>query len=431
MEEKHPTVLIVNVHSTRNTGDLALLESGLAALRAAFGRPRLLVSANWPEEDYFKSSLDFETVPSARWLVGVDRKRPFFQQLLSMFLGLILAQLAAWSGRILFGRLAPAGWRRLIMAYQQADLVAAVSGNQFFSTGRYGWPFPVTWMACALAHIFKKPLYVLPQSIGPLKRGWERIALRGVYGRARLVLLRDAASLHLALELGLPVDRVRYAPDPAFGLAAAPFKEALQVLSRYGYRPGDPAIGATLIASMGRFLPYDQVERYYTAMAHLFERIQCQLGARVYVFTQVSGPTEVEDDRRAAQTVRARLPGGVDITLVEELLPPAVLKACFGCMDFFIASRLHSGIFALGMGVPSLFIGYLSKTSGMLQKLGLSDWVIDLAEVNEDTLWEQLQRGWFERQPRAARLAGLLPGLIADSHQAERWIEEDYASLRH
>ena len=83
---------------------------------------------------------------------------------------------------------------------------------------------------------------------------------------------------------------------------------------------------------------------------------------------------------------------------VDGVIAPAMLKACYGLMDFFIPSRLHSGIFALGMNAPCFFIGYLSKTRGVLRSIGLEDWVIDLKDFTEDYFSRKLQFHWEERR---------------------------------
>jgi polysaccharide pyruvyl transferase WcaK-like protein len=73
-------VLLVNFHSTKNAGDLALLEQSVTYLNRAFGSPRITILANWPEEIELKS-LDVEILPSVWSIVGVGNqgKKPLLQ----------------------------------------------------------------------------------------------------------------------------------------------------------------------------------------------------------------------------------------------------------------------------------------------------------------------------------------------------------------
>ncbi len=426
MSETSISVLITNVHSTQNAGDLALLEMAIHLIKAGFGNPRVTILTNWPDKPYGAYLENLNVIASPWAIVGAGNGNPIWRQVVSAMRGYGLTRLAAQGVRVSL----PSRWRKVAEAYKAADLIVGVSGNQFYSTGRYGWPFPLTLLQVDLAHRFHKPFYVLPQSIGPLRRGWERRMLGSAYGHARSIFLRDAVSLQLAHEIGLPESRVHYAPDPAFAYAPADHEAAVQVLTQHGYDQALPSIGVTLIASQGGSLDHSVIMNYYAAMARLLERIHSEMQVQVVLFSQVRGPTRYEDDRLAVEEVRRLVgPAATDFCVVDEPIPPALLKACYGCMSLFIGSRLHSGIFAMGMRVPVLLIGYLSKTRGLMDSLNLADWVINLDDVNEITLWNALQQAWSERERRAAQLERLLPQLEQSINEIADQIKADYARL--
>ncbi len=422
-----PAVLITNVHSSLNAGDLALLESACAQLRLVFKDPELIVSANWPEEPYFTGA-SFTTVASPWYLAGRTRGAGTAAQIARTLAGWLQARYHA--AHPVPGGLRREGgrsWQSLFAAYHKADLVVGVSGNQFYSTGKFGWPMPVNALSVELAHMYGKPFYTLPQSIGPLKRGWERSLLRSIYGRARGVFFRENISVQLVQRIGIPPEKCHYAPDPAFAYPSAGRDQALALLSPYGYRPGEDSLGLTIIAPMGRSLQPDQVDRYYHSLAGLLVRLVRKLGLKVYIFDQVIGPTLQEDDRRATRRVLDLVGEPVNgIIWVNQTLTPGQLKACYGCMQVFIASRLHSGIFALGEGVPVLFINYLTKTRGVMEAAGLEDWVLDLAAIEENTLYDSVCAAWEARQRNALRLTqAVLPEIVAKVNQSVEWIARD------
>ncbi|HET8704912.1 MAG TPA: polysaccharide pyruvyl transferase family protein, partial [Pseudomonadales bacterium] len=394
--------------------------------QSVFGNPRITVSANWPDEPYFNRA-DFQVVPSPWAIAGCATKTPVWKQILRTLCGLCLALLAAAGLRIPTKNNLAARWQRLLEAYKKADLVISVSGNQFYSTGKYGWPFPVNILSVELAHIFRKPFYIMPQSIGPLKRGWEKFLLRSAFSKARQLFFREEIALNLAKAIGIPAEKCHYAPDPAFDYPPAPEEEALHLLSGYGYHDGEACIGLTIIASMGRSLNAQVVDRYYAAVADLLAYLTSTLEIKVYIFNQVIGPTVLEDDRTAVDTVLQRMGSEVQrVIVVNESLSPGLLKACYGKMQLFIASRLHSGIFAMGMGVPVLFINYLTKTRGVLDAVGLGQWVIDLGDITGDTLRDAVCLAWQERWQRAEVLAQRLPGIKYQASQVMKEIASDY-----
>lgn len=421
------SILLINVHSTCNAGDLALLEVSLSLLRKVFPHARFIVSANWPEEDALRA-LNVDIVASLWSLVGAGTNRKPRWQALLLFLLWIYARFIAAVPRLARLSLVPKPWRDLIQAYQQADLVVAVPGNQLFSHGRHGWPLPLMVAAVDFAHIFHKSLYVLPQSIGPFKRGWEQSLVRSVYSKARLVYLRDHTSMKIAETIGLPKKKVLYAPDPAFDYSPANANEAIELLRSYGYSTAEPSMGVSLIAAMPSILDQNKISRYYEIMTRVLTKFSQHHNLLIFFFNQVCGPSEQEDDRIGTRIVFERIQAKTDrVRIVEETLSPAMLKACYGCMDLFLASRLHAGIFSLGMCVPTLFVGYLHKTLGVLEALGLNDWMVGLDNLDEDELSVKLELTWFNKKERAIQLARLLPDLKLAIHQMSEQIAGDYS----
>lgn len=416
-------ILIYNVHSTLNAGDRALLECTVRQIRDNFSNPHLIILSNWPEEPVLQE-IDAEIVPSPWICSGVTQQWSIWKQIAAAGWGWLAAQLEARFGL----RLAAGNWRKLFDAYKKADLVICVAGNQYFSTGRFGWPFPVTALSSALGHIYGKPGYTMPQSIGPLKRGWERRMLRDVYSLKRMIQLRDAISEHLASEIRLPMEKIVSLPDIAFDFPPAPSEEALAILQRYGYTPGSHAVGATIIGDPGRSQPPGSMKEYYRVMAEILRRLVKQYQLSVYLFIQVAGPTSQENDRLGINQVMAHL--GEDsrhLCVVDELLTPAQLKACYGYMDLFLPTRMHSGIFAMSMGVPCIFVGYLTKTRGVLQALGLDEWMVQVGSVDTEEMWKKVETAWLERKERAAHLQNIIPPIVEECRKAGLLIAKDFA----
>jgi polysaccharide pyruvyl transferase WcaK-like protein len=113
----------------------------------------------------------------------------------------------------------------------------------------------------------------------------------------------------------------------------------------------------------------------------------------------VYGPTPDENDfigiERVIDTIGDQMNN--KIHYINRELQPSELKACYGMMDLFVASRLHSGIFSLAMFVPTLFIGYLHKTVGVLEAIHLNDYHIDLKNVDKENLLEKVIDMWSNR----------------------------------
>jgi colanic acid/amylovoran biosynthesis protein len=422
-------VLLVNFHSSRNAGDAALLEASLIQLREAFNQPHLIVSANYPKEDYL-SNLNIEVVPSPDALISIHRWK--FLQVFSFIIGLISSLIIRVMGQGWLLIVHPK-WRPLLKTYQQVDLVVGCPGNQYFSMGRFGWPLFVSGFSVFLAHLFGKPFYVLPQSSGPFNRWWEKRLMKWLYGRARLVLLRERGSLLLLKNLGIPSSNLRYIPDPAFSLPASSPRD-----SRNKLFPESPssirengAIGVTAITRMVRTLDAERFEPYYQSMAGVLRFMVEKYGVKIVFFPQVTGPTKKEDDRIAAEIIAGKMREIRDnLILLDQPCAPGTLKSLYSQMDIFIASRLHSGIFSLSMNVPTLFIGYLTKTRYILETLDLQEWLVELENLDETQLLRKLEILWLQRKEIQFKLKAMMPEIIQESRLAGGLIAQDYYNGR-
>jgi colanic acid/amylovoran biosynthesis protein len=278
--KRSPTILVLHFHSSRNAGDAALLEMAIEQLRSAFEQPRIIVSANYPEEAFLES-LGVQVVPSYLALVGLTRAKPFFLQVPMMALGVFFAFIFALS--VQFGRIIPRDWRMMLNAYRQADLVVGTPGNIFVTMGIIGWPVILSAISVATVYLFSKPFYVMPQSLGPIKRGWERYVLKQLYGRARRVFVREGVSFRLAHELGLQRAKVIQTPDLAFAYQPAPAQDAaLDVLSHMGYDRQRGAVGVTAINRLLRSLEAGHFDPFYSALAKGLERMVDAYGTHLF-----------------------------------------------------------------------------------------------------------------------------------------------------
>lgn len=392
-------ILLVNFHSTMNAGDLGLLISTRDFLKSAFPACEIEVSANWPEEPALREN-GFTVIPSTYSLAGLNKCLSVLRQIKNFFT--TIDQLCDINPKHLFSNPEVNHFRS---SYNNADLIMSVPGNQFFSKGRFGWPFPVNITDILLAHRYHKPLIILPQSIGPLNRWWEKALIRSGYGKARWIFLRDDYSLKLAESLGLPFEKVRYVPDLALRLQPANSDDAIEKLRSYGVDFRRPTLGITLISRMTRSLNSETISIYYEIMETSLEKFARMFGIQLVFFNQVTGPMVQENDGIPTARIVASLKQNcIEAFHIEEKLSPAMLKACYGQMDTFLASRLHSGIYSIGMSVPTLFIGYLTKTRGVVESLSLEDSYIDITELSQDIVLTKLVSLWVNRDEKRRSL---------------------------
>jgi colanic acid/amylovoran biosynthesis protein len=416
-------ILIINLHSARNAGDAALLEMAVRVLQPAFPEARFTLAMNEPLP-YFGETDCIRVLPSfmAYCRTSQHRWRP------AAFVGLAVSLVAAGSAR--FGhrvpRWLPEGLKELILAYMTADLVVSCPGNIFATVGHFGLPLLLSAFTVFYALLLRKPFYVLPQSIGPFRRGWERELTRRLYSAARIVYVREPVSLKIAQEIGLPVERLKLVPDLAFALPAGPARDAEALLIQHGVTASGPRLGVTAINRLLKNVSVETWCQYEDALALTLTHFIERYGGTVIFCPQVTGPTDREDDRQAAHRIVEKMGHPPQAVLIDEPLPPSQLKALYGQLDLFLGTRMHSIIFAVGMAVPVIAIAYLTKTQGLAQMLDLQAWTIPLAEVTEGKLWPMLETLWQRRAELRAHLIRYQADLSDQANGVGELIARDF-----
>ena len=425
-----PRILVINLHSSRNAGDAALLEMTLSELLGAFSGPQVTLAMNEVNTAYQERDLGrVRVVPSfaslcKAYAAGAGGLRQAGATIRVLAIALAAAVCYRVEGHL--PTWLPSDMRELLAAYVTADLVVSCPGNIFASVSRIGKPFLLSALTVAYALMLRKPLYVLPQSIGPFRAGWQRSMVTRLYSRARLICVREPVSLQLARALGLPETRLRLIPDLAFALPESPPGEAQRFLDLLGVPGQGPKLGVTVINRLVRYVDEATWDAYESAVAGALTAHLQRNGGSVIFFPQVTGPSAREDDRNAARRIVAAMGNPAQAIVVEEPLSPAMLKALYGRMDAFIGTRMHSVIFAVSMNVPTLLIEYLSKTRGLAEMLGLEEWCLELAQLNQVTLQDMLERLWRERSVLHQTLADTVPALRTATGQAGAAVARDF-----
>jgi colanic acid/amylovoran biosynthesis protein len=422
-------ILIINLHSSHNAGDAALAITAIRLLEEAFPGCEITLSANDPSS----FQLGYKTVGSIpgfskhlsrsgnlRWHIPTFITLPLLSLIISL-------QFKLFGIASLF--LLPEEHKKMMRAYFDADLVISAAGNFLYSSGRFGLAFILSILAMWIAILAKKPLYLLPQSIGPIRRPWEKFLIRRTLSKARIIMLREWQSLLPLQDIGFEHPRLLILPDLAFAFESAPRSKANEWLYVQGIDVDNshPLLGITVINFKRMQRQFMQQEQYENAISEMIKYFLHQYGGKAILFTHVTGSPYVADDRTPARSIISNLTEfGDTVVLIEESPPPALLKTAYGIMDIFVGTRMHSNIFALSERVPTLAISYFHKTKGLMQMLGLDDWMIDIREITGEMLKEKLQNLWENREIIRDTLETKIPHLKDEALSAALRIADDH-----
>jgi colanic acid/amylovoran biosynthesis protein WcaK/AmsJ len=425
-------VLLINVHSMLNTGDAALTLETIRQLKDNFPGCHITLLMDDPDT----RSVDAKVLESIfAWVRSpykTGRAAWNFWHLILLPAATLLPILTYR----LFGKpfylLTPGRLRAAIQSHLNANLVVSKPGGYLY-TSRSGLRLVVIIYTLALVWLSGKPLYMFPQSFGPLARRWEGRLLRWILDKARVVMAREPVSMELLQKFHIHRPRLCLLPDTAFAFVAASPQVAGEWLRENGLDQASerPLLGLTVLNWSAGDLNFNRQDNYEAACAAAIRHFVGQLGGRAILFPQVTGPNADSDDRIPARRIVARLRDiASSILQIEQQIPPDLIKALYGKLDILIGTRMHSNIFALSEGVPVIAIGYLHKTRGIASMLDLDRWVLDIQSITRESLVDKLVELWEERRAVSAQIAGILPSLVEQSKRAGLFCAEDYALLK-
>jgi len=423
-------IVIIGLHSAHNEGDRYLLDRSLTLLQEVFPHAHITLVANDPESFHSFGNV----IPSLTWcLKRSSPSRP------STWVWEALVRAPVWMSRMILGLRQkqipvhlPPPLKNLVRIFLHANLVIAAPGNYLYSSGRTGIVFFLTAFHLWMATIAEKPLYLLPQSIGPLRHARERVFLQYILSKARLIFLRDELSARLVASLGKRSKSFRavVVPDLAFTLDVLSTDQGRELLSPFRFSElKGPKLGVTVLDWQRLNPAFQGQERYERAVASALDFFISQYRGYAFLFPQVRGPSLAENDLIPAKRVYTYANQQDRIFIVEHVGSKEQLLSAYGLMDMLLGTRLHSVIFAFTQGVPVLAIAYQPKTIGVLRTVGLEQWVINIEEVTGTRLIQLLTQLWNQRDSVSAHIAHLHQHIRTQMAWIGETIRRDYENV--
>ncbi len=381
------SALIVNAYSFRNAGDAAIMLSTAMLLREA-GFDRVAISSRYTEDagDY------------ARW--GIEVIGPLVPFATASHGGRIRALgLSLHTARTLVPVLAPAAASRSprfrSAVTRLAPAAAAVAGFDLTVVAGGGYLYTARrWIDLSLAHTCLTMLVArrlapwvvsMPQSIGPINRTLDRVAVELAFG-GLTAFVREALSLS-ASRRRPHLRRVVVVPDVVFLGLPQPCATA-RADRTVPVRSG----GCGRAAAAGTALPVARVvvmrwswstsvdgsaqDRYLRDMAAVCDLLGAR-GYRVVLGGHSQVPEHDQDDIEVCRAV-------ADRALTEVAVDPdcdvAHLDEEYRDAAVVVGTRLHACIMAISCGTPAVALAYQEKAIGVADGL---DGVLPVFRVDD------------------------------------------------
>lgn len=282
-----------------------------------------------------------------------------------------------------------------LKVFKEADAVYVKGGGFIHSYGKWTDAYLIFYslFLLMLALRYKKTVFILPNSIGPLKNKFSFLLARRILKKCKFISVREGLSAEF-VENRLGISCYRF-PDLGYYLTSSPLNVP-DYLQKWNIPANVKKVGITL-------RPYrfpaslNPQEKYLAYVASIVEFAGYLTDSGYYpVFVaHTLGPSAHEDDRIAIEDVIHKLPEGLKFGYIyDSHLNCKDLMSLYGSFDVFVGTRFHSVIFAQNMNVPTIAIAYGgNKGQGIMEDIGLQDFVVPIEEVSGRvlcTLFEEL-----------------------------------------
>lgn len=359
-------IIITNVYCYENRGDAGIVLAMIDKLRKIYKNPEIYLMSLWPEIDNGKYGKYVTVVKPVLPISKIKNKY------LRALRNLTMINIKSFKYKF---KLPLNKSEKLI---NSADIVISCGGGymQCRNFKQYIDSFVYHYAQLSCAYFLKKKFIIFAQTVGPFDK--KRIKLlTNIFNKAEYILPREQISFDY-INRYFPNSNNRMTGDVAFLLKKSPIdikisktKKNIGITVRHWLYPGQDRSKkerSYLVALVG-FITYLQESKDYD----------------VYLMLQCVGP-DTDDDTIITKELFDMLPSQDNIYILGKEMSPKQLKYLYSKMDYFVGTRMHSNIFSLAEEVPCLAISYDYKTDGIMKLFGLSNYVIDINNVNSKLL---------------------------------------------
>lgn len=189
-----------------------------------------------------------------------------------------------------------------------------------------------------------------------------------------------------AKELGVNESRLRLFPDLALFEQSADHEQAEALLRRLCGSDVPPLGGTTIMpwSFPGSSNPAADLNDYLSKVANTAKLVYQKTGLKTLFLRQIRDARGHKGDGELVQKVAA-MAGDCGI-FAPDYLEPALLRGVIARCQVFWGTRLHSNIFAATQRVPVVAIAYQHKAEGIMNMLGMGEFVVRIDDFQSDGL---------------------------------------------
>jgi polysaccharide pyruvyl transferase CsaB len=236
----------------------------------------------------------------------------------------------------------------------------------------------------AAAKIYKKPVMVYANGIGPIDKKANRILTKYILNRVDLITLRDENSRTFLEEINVTNKNISVTADPVFTLEPATKDIVDDIFIKEGIPIDKHLIGISV-------RDWKKAEQLENIIAKAIIYIGKKYDANVVLI-----PMHYPEDLDISERILKQVDGDNCYLLknkysVEEIM--GVIKE----LEIIIAMRLHALIYAATQSIPMVGLVYDPKVQGILDSMGMK-YMSDVEKLKYEQLIANINVVWNNKE---------------------------------
>lgn len=306
----------------------------------------------------------------------------------------------------------------LFESAKQSDLIMIGGGGVFVDywgvpnntqLTQYHWGIAYYNAIGLLSILFNKPFVIHSVGVGPLITEEGKYLTKQTFEIADRATVRDKISADLLKSIKVSTERIRITTDPALFLEPE-YTTALKIFQSTGIKLEDkPILGICIRNWESGNWKHELAE----ALDLFLETHTAQV---VFIPFQIE-ESPLENDLSVSQEIRLLLHHKNDVFILSNIYQPEITKALLSNCHLVIGMRLHSLIFAVGTETSVIALAYDPKVSGFMESLKLSDFTVDIKNVDAEAFLKIINMAW--KKPNVKLKNTLLQIKLLKNHLLE------------
>lgn len=360
----------------KNRGVAAITKGCVVCLRKSLKNPQITIIHSFVESYYPRRTAYLKNVK-----VVLDTEESFRNVALRIFIAILYKMLSFFrvKAKILL-------YDRVLKEYENADIVINLSYGDMFAYTKDLYSkrvFLTLAYHCMLAILFNKPLFFFPQSIGPFYGKFYRFLARFILNQCDVVMVREKISYGYLLEMKVATS-IFLVPDLSFVVKPVSNKRVFEILSKEKVELNRPLVGFALRDNL-----YPRLSEISKVIDYLNSNMNTGV---VFIPHDSKTVNYCNDPRVIARKLLKKVNVKRQNSVVEGDYTVEELRGLIGKCDLFIGAYMHANISALSMCVPTIAISYSHKTQGIMDSVGLSEFVLDVNELTATNLINKIEK---------------------------------------